>query len=244
MKNIALTLKELGLTTNETAVYLALTVLGEAKGSQIAKKAGLSRTTALSILDRLAKQGFITSHKYHGTIYYWVESPTVIKESFRQKARIADDLASVLTSLYRSGHSLPTGKVYDTKASIKSCIEKLLLGTKTAQIYTIDSPGSGNYQKVLADDYNSLLLNLKKQKNIVTKTLIPFGSGHSIEPNKLKAQTIQIKELPEGLHFEASIWLVDDQLVLFSGNPPFMTVLKHPALVGSFKQLFDYFWAI
>ena len=244
MKRITTTLKDLGFSQNELAVYLALTLLGEAKASVIAKKAGMSRTTALSILDRLSKQGYLTSNKYHGTEYFWIESPMVIKESFKNKAQLADDLALSLGSFYRAGHSFPSGKIYDTKAGIKAQTEKMILGCKSPEILTIDSPGSGNYQKVFSDDYNNMLLKLKKQKAIATKTLVPSGSEKIIEPNKVKNQIITIKELPLGLNFEASIWLVDDKLVLFSGNPPFMTIIKHDSLVKSFRRLFNYFWQL
>jgi sugar-specific transcriptional regulator TrmB len=242
MNNIVSTLKELGLSTNEATVYIALTALGESKGSVVAKKAGLSRTTTLSILDRLDSESYITSHRYHGTVYYWIEAPEVIKNKLVNKIKLADELSSVLGAYYRSGRLLPTGKVLDTKAAIKDNIEKLLLSVKDATIYTIDSPGLGNYQKILADDYNNMLIGLKAKRSIATRTLIPSGSTKIIDPSKLAKQNIIIKELPPGIHFEASVWIVQNNLVILSGNPPLMSVIKHGSIISSFKSLFDYFW--
>ena len=55
-KTIAKQLTELGFNSNEARVYVALTQLGEANATNIAKKADLPRTTAISILQKLEKE--------------------------------------------------------------------------------------------------------------------------------------------------------------------------------------------
>ena len=49
-------LKELGFNDNEANVYVALTRLGEANATNIAKKSDLPRTTVISILQKLEKE--------------------------------------------------------------------------------------------------------------------------------------------------------------------------------------------
>jgi len=242
MNTLNTTLKELGFSKNESSVYLALTLMGEAKGSAIAKKVGLSRTTTLSILERLARGGFITSHKFRGTIYYWVESPAIIKKSFENKVLLADNLATGLGSIYRASRNFPSGKVFDTKESIKSFTEKLLLATKATTIYTIDSPHEGNYEKIFSDGYYKMLLGIKNKRSIATKTLIPNDSKSLIDPIKLESQNITIRQMPKGLNFEASVWLIGDTMVVFSGKPPFAVSLKHGPIVNSFKGMFSFLW--
>jgi len=51
-------LKELGFKDNEIKVYLALTELGEAPASKVAKKAGLPRTTTIDNLEHLENENF------------------------------------------------------------------------------------------------------------------------------------------------------------------------------------------
>ncbi|MFA6228512.1 MAG: helix-turn-helix domain-containing protein [Patescibacteria group bacterium] len=236
-------LRELGLSDNKINAYLSVTELGEAPASRVAKKANLPRTTVISILEELLVDGYISSHKYKGTTYYWAESPKTLQEIFGRKIRLAEELEGFLSDLYRSEAAFPFANVYDTQKSIKIFIEKLLSGLpKKSVIYTIDAPHVGNYQKVFSDDYYKILLELKKQRDITTQTLIPAGTYKLIDNDKLQRQRIVIREMPEKIDFLSSLWFVGSLLVLFSGKPPFVVAVHHPTIVASFKSIYDFLW--
>lgn len=238
-------LKDLGFNENEIKVYLSLTKLGEARVTEIAGKANLPRTTTFSILERLSKEGLLSEHTYHGTTYYWVESPEVIKSIYENKARLAGGLADILSDLYRSDAIFPFAKSFDSKSSIKTFTEKILVTLpKQSIIYTIDAPHMGNYKKIFSDDYYDLLLETKRDRKIITKTLVPYGTFKLIEPRKLERQEIEIKELPKGINFEASLWLINDNVVVFSGKPPFAVSIRHQIIFNSYKSIYGYLWQI
>jgi hypothetical protein len=65
-----------------------------------------------------------------------------------------------------------------------------------------------------------------------------------IDPEKLRRQNIIIKEMPEGIKFEASIWFIEDTLVIFSGKPPFIVAIKHGPIAESLKSIYDFLWEI
>ena len=244
-QKVQLLLKELGFSTNETKAYLALTLLGEAEASKIAKKAGLPRTTVISILNQLTDRGFISLHQHRGTNYYWIESPRNLEDHFANQAKLAQELQTSLTELYRQEATYPTAEVYDTKQRVKEFIKKTLYNLpRNTEIATIDSTNVGNYEKVLSEESGKLMLDLKKQKNIQTRTLIPYGGYKTINPMKLSSQNITVKELPEGINYGFSIWLVQNQLVIFSGKPPFIISIKHPVIVASWTSFFEYFWSL
>lgn len=245
MQKLRTTLKELGLRESEIEVYLALTKLGEAKASTVAKKVLLSRTTVISILGRLEELGFVTGHKYKGVVSYWVESPNVLKLTLENKINVVDHLSFLLSNLYRSDTSIPSVKVFDTKASVRAFIEKEIASlNKGDLIRTIDSPNLGNYQKVFSDEYYFALLAQKKKNSIQTKTLIPAGSIQEIEPEKLSKQNITIREMPKTILFQASLWLMGDKLYLFSGTPPFIVMISQDMIVKSMDSLYEYLWNI
>lgn len=238
-------LKALGLKRNEIKVYVSLTQLGEATASQVAKKADLPRTTAISILNKLEEENFLTVNKYKGTSYYWIESPKTIGELFENKVEIAKDLNKLLTDLYRSESQFPSARVYDTKSSIKQFIEKMLSSVKKKSvIYTIDKPNKGNYTKIYSENAENAIMQIKRKRDITTHTLIPHGSFRTIPEHKMKIQNIVIREMPEVINFEASFWVVDDMIIHFSGNPPFVTAIRHEAIVKSMRSLYDFLWNI
>lgn len=244
-REIKKSLKDLGFSENETKVYVALTVLGESTAAKVAKKADLPRTTVISILEKMEGRNYLSTHMYRGTTYYWIESPRTIKESLLNRAKIADSLNLLLTEIYRKEAHFPHGYIYDTKSGIKAFVEKSIINLKEKSvIYTIDSPGQGNYSKVYSDNFGISLSELKKKKNIQTMTLVPHGSAETIEPEKIKAQSMTIRELPAGIKFKASFWIMGDMAVLFSGNPPFVSAVRHDAIVESLKSLYDFLWNI
>ena len=245
MNNIAEYLKELGLNTGEIKVYQALAKLGEAPASQVAKSANMPRTTAISILEKLILDKLISAHKYRGKTFYWIESPQAFIDSLTIKLDLAKEMDVTLRNIYKSDGVFPTVEVRDTVSGIRSFVEKIISNSKPKSIiYTIDSPNKGNYSKIYSERIETTLLNQKKKKDIHTLTLIPHGSFKDIASYKLNNQYITLKELPDGIDFEASIWLINDKLVHFSGNPPFIVAVRHEKIVYSFKQLFDYLWNI
>jgi sugar-specific transcriptional regulator TrmB len=243
IKQVKNSLKELGFNNNEVKIYIALTQLGEASAAQIAKKSDLPRTTTISILNKMYDQHFLTTHRYHGTTYYWIESPKTLAGALEQKQAIAENLGNLLSDLYRTQSNFPSSQTFDTKSGIKNFISKTIAEMdKKSTIFTIDTPEVGNYAKIYPDNIYKIFLDQKKKKQIQTKTLIPFGTYKNIKQGKLKAQDIEIREMPEGIKFNASLWITKDSLVHFSGAPPFITSIKHEVIISSMRSVYDFIW--
>jgi sugar-specific transcriptional regulator TrmB len=244
-KEIKSTLTELGFKSNEVKVYLALTKLGESPASRVAKKADLPRTTVISILEKLASDGMLSTHKYKGAFYYWIESPKTLQQLFENKIKIAVGLGDLLSNLYHTEANFPHADIYDSKKSVRNFIERTLIDIpKKSIILTIDSAGSGNYEKIFSNDVGKTLIDLKNKKQLTTKTLVPNGQLKKINQEKITNQNIIIRELPAGLDFQASLWIIEDRLVLFSGTPPFIVSISNKIITESLKNVFNYLWNI
>lgn len=238
-------LKDLGFKDNEIKVYLALTQLGEAPASTIAKKTDLPRTTVIGVLAKLQKENCLSTNQHHGITQYWIESPKTIRYGLENKIKIADNLNELLTALYHTEHHFPFAETYDTKSSIKKFIEKSLIKIKKgATIYTIDHPGIGNYNKIYSDEFSDIVYSLKKKKQVKTFTLVPFGDFKQVRAQKLKQQDITIKELPTGIEFKSALWIMDDSVVHFSGQYPFVVAITHKVIADSMQSIFNYLWEI
>jgi len=245
LKLIAKQLRELGFNKNETKVYLELTQLGEATATNIAKRASLPRTTVISILQKLEKENYLSLQQYKGKRVFWIESPQMLKNTLLSRLKIADELNSLLLDLYRVEADFPHGKIYDTKSGIKSFIEKTIFELeKKSEILTIESPNAGNYHKILSEDFYFSMLRMKREKGIITKTLVPTGAIKSIHPKKIREQAIILRELPVEVDFHASFWIIKDMLVLFSGKYPFIVAIKHRIIAASMKSIYNYLWNI
>ena len=244
-KTIAKQLTELGFNSNEARVYVALTQLGEANATNIAKKADLPRTTAISILQKLEKEKYISIQRYRGKSIFWIESPQMLKDAFVRRVKMADELSELLADLYHSEADFPYAKIYDSKSSIKVFIEKLFLDLeKKTEIRTIENPNVGNYRKILSEDFYYSMLEMKREKGIVTRSLVAADSVKEIQPKKLEQQSIVLREMPKDIEFKASFWIIKDTLVLFSGKYPFIVAIKHKVITSSMRSIFDFLWNI
>jgi hypothetical protein len=89
-----------------------------------------------------------------------------------------------------------------------------------------------------------VILRLKREKQLTTHTLVPSGAMQGIDTAKIRMQRIILRELPLGVQFGASLWLIGDVLVHFSGIPPFAVAIRHPHIVRGMQELFQYLWRI
>jgi len=69
---------QIGLTRKEVGVYLELLRIGAQANSIIAKKVGLNRTTAYSILKELEKKGMVSSCTKNHTKYFVANDPNCL----------------------------------------------------------------------------------------------------------------------------------------------------------------------
>jgi DNA-binding MarR family transcriptional regulator len=245
LESIKNNLKELDFSSNEIQVYIALTQLGESVASKIAKKADLPRTTTIGILKNLESKNYLTSHAYRGKTYFWIESPKALEESLKNKIKIAESLNVFLSDLYRAEADFPSAEIYDTKSRVKKFIENSLISlNKKTTIFTIDTPGEGNYLKIFSEQFGNRLFELKNKKDIFTKTLIPHGSFATIDKNKLENQNIEVREMPRGVNYKSSLWIMGNKVVLFSGRYPFIVCVKHKLITDGMKSIYDFLWSV
>lgn len=238
-------LKMLWLTDNEIKVYLSLTWIWESSVINISKKSWLPRTTVKSILDRLIEEWYVSINKYNNKNNYWIESPEILKKKFEAKVELSDNLNHLLKEFYHSNKDIPFAQIYDTKQSISSFIEKTLFSIKKDSIIkVIESPKEKNYNVFFTQEYFEKLVSFKKKNNIITKALIQNMSFITISRDVLNKQDIIIKEMSERINFEASLWIIEDKLILFSWKIPFIIEINNRIISRSIWSVFDFIWEI
>lgn len=92
-------LATLGIDGKLYQAYLAALELGEAPVQQVAKKAGLGRTTAYDLLDKLEKEGLISMVERDGKRHVLAEDPVVILQRLELKRQVMGDLLPQLRSI-------------------------------------------------------------------------------------------------------------------------------------------------
>src|SRR3989344_5827677 len=79
------TLEKIGLTKNESIVYLTLVKSGTIKTAKILKKSGLNSGRIYDTLESLKHKGLISESNINGVKHFTASPPNQLKEYFQQK---------------------------------------------------------------------------------------------------------------------------------------------------------------
>ena len=101
-------LLSIGFSEKEAGVYIVLLTLGKGTVTQIARKAGINRTTGYTVLDGLVVKGVVTVSGKEPKQEYVTESPDTILQMLRRKQRHANE------ELERAQIMIPQIKIYST----------------------------------------------------------------------------------------------------------------------------------
>jgi sugar-specific transcriptional regulator TrmB len=113
-------LKKLGLSRTEAKVYLAMLELGEATTTRIAQKAGQKRTTTYSAITALRDTGLITRAKRSKRFVYFIDDPTNLLTSTKEKVDIAESIIPSLISMSRLIDKKPRVTFYEGLEGLKN----------------------------------------------------------------------------------------------------------------------------
>jgi sugar-specific transcriptional regulator TrmB len=81
-------LKELGFTSGEERVYLALLKLGVSTTGIISKEANVSRSKLYEVLEKLARKGIVSHFKKNNVLHYQAANPNKILDFINEKEKL------------------------------------------------------------------------------------------------------------------------------------------------------------
>ncbi len=243
----------LGLGEKEARVYLALLELGPSLVTEIAAKAGINRTSAYDVLERLIKYNLVTYASGVGSKKRYSAMPphNLVQFLENQQKRSEKRLAELkeklpeLKMLYREPHK-PSIKFFDGLEGVKAIYAETL--KSTTEILSIGDCEQWETPElsVWAKDYN----RKRAQNGIHERVLIPEASPKTIHwfthyPTTPKYTHYKI--LPKGVInyvFDGEINIYEDKVVIVLLKKPNQLgiMITSADLVKMFKGLFEMAW--
>lgn len=132
------TLIQFGLEGKRAAVYLSLLQVGRAPVQQVARAAGVKRTTAYSILKLLEEEGLVTRAVVGKKQFFVAEDPSKMKSLLTAKEKALDTVLPELRSLYNLLPAKPRVRFYEGIEGIKAIFEDTLV-TRPKEILAYSS---------------------------------------------------------------------------------------------------------
>ncbi|MBI4434299.1 hypothetical protein HY635_00555 [Candidatus Uhrbacteria bacterium] len=236
------TLQQFGLEGKRAAVYLALLQTGRVPIPQVARAAGVKRTTAYSILKSLEEEMLVSRGVLGKKQIFIPEDPAKIRALLDTKQKSLDRILPELRSFYNLLPSKPKVRFYEGLEGVKSIFEDVLITnpkelvafTSLDDLVNILGPFIRNYTARKADigiptraistdtpfarRYNQLHYAKANPPAVpkirfVPKEKFPFKNEINIYGNKVAIMSLKTEELV-GVVME-SIVMADTQRAIF-----------------------------
>lgn len=238
-------LVDLGLSEEESKVYLATLELGGSYVSTIAKKAGVNRVACYHTLDNLLSKQLISTIKKNNMKYFFVESPQLLVNQLEQKFEHAKNILPELLSITNAMAYKPKIQYFEGLEDIKRIFEDTL-ETKELLGYT----NLADLPNVIPEKYLKEYTAKKAKKKIKTRMLSPISKKalrylDSYYPKDFDRNLVEILFVnPKQFLFEYEINIYGDKVSIVSLNPDELIglIIESPIYAKTQRGIFNLAW--
>ena len=244
-KELPTTLHTLGFSTKEATVYVALLELGTGTVTQIARKAGINRTTGYDILDSLASKGIVNVSGKEPKQEYAAEPPESVMEYLKREAEAATariTKAGALLPQLRSVQATqnrPKVKFYEGTDGLKQVYEDTLTSTEPIRAYAnVDDMHNG------LPNYFPEYYNRRSGKGIAIRAIVPhtpIGRARGTYDKEEKREIAFVP--PEKYYFSPEINIYDNKIMIASWREKLGVIIESAEIADAMKKIYELAWA-
>jgi sugar-specific transcriptional regulator TrmB len=229
-------LREIGLTKNESKVYLAMLRLKNALAGQIAEKSGVHRRNVYDALERLTEKGLVSYVYGRKRKYFKAEPPQNLMRLIEIKREILSEGMPKLNSMFQEYTPEVNVRVYSGKESLKNILEDQLK-TRTEILVYGKSVGNAPELRFYFPQY--------KMKRVKKKINIRAILNESSRKTEKKFPFAKIKYLPDDFIGPISTSIYDGKIaIMLMLETTTIIIIENKKLYESYKKYFKLIWNI
>ncbi|AKM83899.1 TPA: hypothetical protein DCZ46_01010 [Candidatus Campbellbacteria bacterium] len=233
-------LKKIGLTENESKVYLALLELSESTIARISEKSKVKRTTVYLSINSLKEKGLASSIKRKNKTLFFAEDPRKIQEKEEERRETIKKIMPELLSFSNLIDKKPKIRFFEGKEGIKEVFKETLKYPKTElagwfpdQVYWLGK-----------DFFTEVYMPARVKNKIWIKALAPktkFNIELSKEDAKYLKETRFVDD--EGFNVKVEIILYGaNKINIISYTEEIGLIIESKNIFDSLKSIFDVMW--
>jgi sugar-specific transcriptional regulator TrmB len=234
-------LEKIGLSDNESAVYLASLSLGPTKILNLAKSSGVKRTTVYAVIQALQQKGLMRRDVRGLKNVFVPEDPSRLEAILEDRNREFRDFFPQFKSLYNLEGSEAIIKYYDTPEGVRNVWRQLLDDIRNGDDYFVFGDPerySSNNEKFFKDFIKKRLRTKLNAKLLLTTSKLA-------KEYKLHAPNFgeEVKLLPERVRFDVNVCITDRRMLIQQIiEPHLMLVIENKSIIEMQKALFTLLW--
>lgn len=238
--NIKTKLEQLGFSTNEIKVYLALLEIGQTSAGSVIKKTRLHRSVVYETLEKLISRKLVFKLTKKKIAYYQPTDPSKILEYAKTQERIAHELVPQLKDIAAEG--LPEINVYEGIEAYKNFWLAAMNNLPEGTIDYVAGSIGKKWAEYLGDDLENFLKTRIKRK-IKWKIIVFEEETLEMDLWKKYPHLQEFRFLNRKCEKYGNFNVFgEESLILHSVVEPMIIEIKNKTLVKVFKNLFDILW--
>ncbi len=234
-------LKNLGLTQTESEIYLACLRSGPETVINIAKKAGVKRTTCYAALNNLIAKNYISKVMKPGTTVYVAEQPGLVLKSYKEKIKNFESLLGFFEAQALKC-AKPKIRYFEGKNELAVVYTQILFPPPTQELYIYGGDVArvretfknipGFYDKTMEEHFT---------KRKVTMEIVSRNDEGREYARKYKNKW-DIRIMPDGLPVFGDSVITEDKLFIVSIEHLFGILIESIDLACTYKNFFLLAW--
>lgn len=237
-------LKQIGLSENETAIYLALLSNGSLSVYEIASKTGIHRPNVYDKLETLLKKGLVSYVIKNSKKYFIAAEPEKIQEYLEDEGervnRNKERLNAILPQLSAMA-SLPKNptkvEVFEGKEGLKVFLMDIIRNAREVLITGIDD---AKYDETLPTFMPRYFKELEARK-IKERVITADRPGVF----QFEAPTTNYRFLPEIEFNPTNTFIYADKVAIVSWDvPPTVIRIENRNMANTYRHHFEHLWKV
>jgi len=240
-------LEEIGLSTGEEKVYLALLKLGDSSTGRIAKESGVSRSKVYEILEKLSKKGLVGHFKKNNRSRFRAAAPSRIleyleekKDKIEEQKKDFEKKIPLFESIIGKKGVMKEAEVYEGMEGIKNVREEALRNMKAGEIMYYFGNAASGHEYVLGywDDWNK-----RRVKKKIKAWIVYNQDSRKFGERRKKLPFTKVKYLPVSGKSDAWVEIYRDTVaIVLKKETPMSLVVNNKIVAESFRTYFDVMW--
>jgi sugar-specific transcriptional regulator TrmB len=236
-------LRELGLSKNESLIYVYLLKKGDTTTGSIIKHTNIANSRVYSSLNSLIEKGLVTYTVQRDGKHFQAATPKKFLELEEERKRNVALLVPKLMSLQEAYAENTVSAVYEGLEGFKTAFRKIIDDCPVGgEIFILGfSEQQFSTESLRTFIANTNLKSSKKKQKL--KIILDVEARETLGRDREREKYSEVRYMPRGYINPSSVDIMGDYVYIFLWEEkPFVFMLKNKRVAESFKQYFQFLW--
>lgn len=245
MHSIEHQLQSIGLSKNESQVYVVLCTLGLCKAGDVVKKTKLHRMLVYTALDQLVDRGLVTRSKNTGGAVFQAADPKALRGYIERMSDLTESVIDRLRDIQQIDTQAITVRTLIGREGFIVNLQDIIASVKKQKDKTVRIMGGArdtDFYGAVGEWYPEYIELLKRSK-IHKKLLAPTSYSAEFKKKFASETYTELRTMPKGLSAPTYTRITEEMVSIEMYEPSLMVIqIQNAAVARGYIDSFDLLW--